>query len=103
MFTYIRNISVSDICPFLFCTFGNQIKALHLYDCLRANKSTSAWGIEARVPFLDREFINIAMGIDPESKMVRIYSGFSLQFLYDLIQRKASANRDLKAWCSMTI
>ena len=41
-----------------------QIKALHLYDCLRANKLTSAWGVEARVPFLDKEFINIAMSID---------------------------------------
>lgn len=49
-----------------------QIKALHLYDCLRANKSTSAWGLEARVPFLDKEFINIAMAIDPEWKMVNI-------------------------------
>jgi asparagine synthase (glutamine-hydrolysing) len=47
-----------------------QIKALHQYDCLRANKSTSAWGLEARVPFLDKEFINVAMAIDPESKMV---------------------------------
>ncbi|KAK4485938.1 hypothetical protein RD792_008589 [Penstemon davidsonii] len=48
-----------------------KIKALHLYDCLRANKSTSAWGVEARVPFLDKEFINVAMGIDPEWKMIR--------------------------------
>ncbi|KAH8507765.1 hypothetical protein H0E87_010070 [Populus deltoides] len=48
-----------------------KIKALHLYDCLRANKSTSAWGVEARVPFLDKEFINIAMSIDPEWKMIR--------------------------------
>lgn len=47
-----------------------QIKALHLYDCLRANKSTSAWGVEARVPFLDKEFISTAMSIDPEWKMV---------------------------------
>lgn len=47
-----------------------QIKALHKYDCLRANKSTSAWGLEARVPFLDKEFINVAMNIDPEWKMV---------------------------------
>jgi asparagine synthetase B (glutamine-hydrolysing) len=47
-----------------------QIKALHQYDCLRANKSTSAWGLEARVPFLDKEFINVAMAIDPEWKMV---------------------------------
>ncbi|PPS05585.1 hypothetical protein GOBAR_AA15062 [Gossypium barbadense] len=48
-----------------------KIKALHLYDCLRANKSTAAWGLEARVPFLDKEFINIAMSIDPEWKMIR--------------------------------
>ncbi|CAA6658823.1 unnamed protein product [Spirodela intermedia] len=48
-----------------------RIKALHLYDCLRANKSTSAWGLEARVPFLDKSFINIAMEIDPDWKMIR--------------------------------
>jgi asparagine synthase (glutamine-hydrolysing) len=48
-----------------------QIKALHLYDCQRANKSTSAWGLEARVPFLDREFMDVAMSIDPAEKMIR--------------------------------
>ncbi|XP_062202536.1 asparagine synthetase [glutamine-hydrolyzing]-like [Phragmites australis] len=48
-----------------------KIKALHQYDCLRANKATSAWGLEARVPFLDKEFTNEAMSIDPEWKMVR--------------------------------
>lgn len=47
-----------------------QIKALNKYDCLRANKSTYAWGLEARVPFLDKDFINVAMDIDPEEKMV---------------------------------
>lgn len=46
------------------------MKALHQYDCLRANKATSAWGLEVRVPFLDKEFINVAMGMDPEWKMV---------------------------------
>ncbi|XP_048504536.1 asparagine synthetase [glutamine-hydrolyzing] 1 isoform X2 [Beta vulgaris subsp. vulgaris] len=49
----------------------HKIKALHLYDCLRANKATSAWGLEARVPFLDKEFINVAMSIDPEWKMIK--------------------------------
>ncbi|KAG1365691.1 putative Asparagine synthetase [glutamine-hydrolyzing] [Cocos nucifera] len=49
----------------------HKIKALHQYDCLRANKATSAWGLEARVPFLDKEFINVAMSIDPEWKMIR--------------------------------
>ncbi|XXG44494.1 hypothetical protein AAC387_Pa01g4283 [Persea americana] len=48
----------------------HKIKALHQYDCLRANKSTSAWGLEARVPFLDKAFINVAMDIDPEWKMI---------------------------------
>uniref|UniRef100_A0A804NIQ5 Asparagine synthetase [glutamine-hydrolyzing] n=1 Tax=Zea mays TaxID=4577 RepID=A0A804NIQ5_MAIZE len=48
-----------------------KVKALHQYDCLRANKATSAWGLEARVPFLDKEFINAAMSIDPEWKMVQ--------------------------------
>ncbi|MBA0564990.1 hypothetical protein Golob_009891 [Gossypium lobatum] len=49
----------------------HKVKALHQYDCLRANKATSAWGLEARVPFLDIEFINVAMSIDPESKMIK--------------------------------
>jgi asparagine synthase (glutamine-hydrolysing) len=48
-----------------------KIKALYMFDCLRANKSTSAWGLEARVPFLDQDFMNIAMAIDPAEKMIR--------------------------------
>ncbi|XLR38052.1 hypothetical protein HN51_024826 [Arachis hypogaea] len=52
-----------------------KIKALHQYDCLRANKSTFAWGLEARVPFLDKEFINVAMNIDPEWKMIKREEG----------------------------
>ncbi|MEL7060939.1 MAG: asparagine synthase B [Acidobacteriota bacterium] len=44
---------------------------LHLYDCLRANKSMAAWGVEARVPFLDREVLEVAMSIDPRHKMTR--------------------------------
>lgn len=44
---------------------------LYLYDCLRANKSLSAWGVEGRVPFLDKEFIDIAMRINPEEKMAK--------------------------------
>ncbi|KAL8874265.1 MAG: hypothetical protein Q9174_000385 [Haloplaca sp. 1 TL-2023] len=47
-----------------------RIKNLHLSDCLRANKSTSAWGVEARVPFLDREFIENAMSVDPAEKLI---------------------------------
>ncbi|PGH22941.1 asparagine synthase (glutamine-hydrolyzing) [Polytolypa hystricis UAMH7299] len=47
-----------------------RVKNLHLADCLRANKSTSAWGLEARVPFLDKEFLEVTMGIDPKEKMI---------------------------------
>jgi len=45
-----------------------KLDRLHLYDCLRANKSMAAWGIEARVPFLDTEFLDVAMAIDPDAK-----------------------------------
>jgi asparagine synthase (glutamine-hydrolysing) len=48
-----------------------KISMLHLYDCLRANKAMAAWGVEARVPFLDPEFLDVAMGIDPKFKMIR--------------------------------
>lgn len=46
-----------------------KLSKLHLYDCLRANKSLSAWGVEGRVPFLDKEFIDVAMRLNPEAKM----------------------------------
>ena len=46
-----------------------KLSKLHLYDCLRANKSLAAWGVEGRVPFLDKEFLDLAMSIDPEEKM----------------------------------
>ena len=46
-----------------------KLSKLHLYDCLRANKSLSAWGVEGRVPFLDKEFLDVAMRINPEAKM----------------------------------
>jgi asparagine synthase (glutamine-hydrolysing) len=47
-----------------------KLDKLHMYDCLRANKSLAAWGIEGRVPFLDKEFIDIAMSINPQDKMI---------------------------------
>lgn len=47
-----------------------KLSKLHLYDCLRANKSLSAWGVEGRVPFLDTEFLDVAMRLDPADKMV---------------------------------
>ncbi|MBR5735952.1 MAG: asparagine synthase B [Bacteroidales bacterium] len=46
-----------------------KLDKLHLYDCLRANKSLMAWGVEGRVPFLDKEFLDVAMRLDPKAKM----------------------------------
>ncbi|MDH3785830.1 MAG: asparagine synthase B [Acidobacteriota bacterium] len=46
-----------------------KLDQLHLFDCLRANKTLAAWGIEGRVPFLDREFLDVAMGFDAQAKM----------------------------------
>ena len=53
-----------------------KMSKLHLYDCLRANKSLMAWGVEGRVPFLDKDFIDIAMGLNPADKMnIRLSDG----------------------------
>ena len=46
-----------------------KLDKLHLYDCLRANKSLAAWGVEGRVPFLDKAFIDVAMRVNPNDKM----------------------------------
>ena len=48
-----------------------KLQKLHLYDCARANKASAAWGVEARVPFLDRAFLDVAMGMDPAVKLPR--------------------------------
>ena len=50
-----------------------KLSKLHLYDCLRANKSLAAWGVEGRVPYLDKEFLDVAMRLNPADKMA--YSG----------------------------
>ncbi|WP_075497940.1 asparagine synthase B [Moritella viscosa] len=47
-----------------------KVSKLHMFDCLRANKSMAAWGIEARVPFLDKEFVDASMRLNPELKMI---------------------------------
>lgn len=46
-----------------------KLSKLYMYDCLRANKSLSAWGVEGRVPFLDKEFLDVAMRLNPTAKM----------------------------------
>lgn len=52
-----------------------KLGKLHLYDCLRANKSLASWGIEGRVPFLDKEFMDVAMRLNPKDKMADSGSG----------------------------
>lgn len=52
-----------------------KLGKLHLYDCLRANKALMSWGIEGRVPFLDKEFMDVAMRINPQDKMVNKTEG----------------------------
>jgi len=52
-----------------------KIQVLYQFDCLRANKATMAWGVEARVPFLDRNFLDVAMAIDPSEKMINRAAG----------------------------
>jgi len=52
-----------------------KLGKLHLYDCLRANKALMSWGIEGRVPFLDKEFMDIAMNVNPKDKMVNKAEG----------------------------
>ncbi|WP_298439669.1 asparagine synthase B [uncultured Ferrimonas sp.] len=47
-----------------------KLSQLHRYDCLRANKAMAAWGVEARVPFLDKEFIDVAMRLNPDAKLI---------------------------------
>lgn len=46
-----------------------KLQALHMSDCARANKAMSAWGVEARVPFLDKQFLGVAMRVNPQDKM----------------------------------
>lgn len=48
-----------------------KLDKLHLYDCLRANKSLAAWGVEGRVPFLDKAFMDVAMRLNPKDKMIQ--------------------------------
>ena len=49
----------------------DKINLLSKYDCLRANKSCAAWGVESREPFLDKDFLDVSMAIDPQEKMIR--------------------------------
>ncbi len=49
----------------------DKVSRLYMYDCLRCNKAVSAWGVEPRVPFLDADFLDLAMALDPEEKMIR--------------------------------
>lgn len=55
----------------------DKLSRLYMYDCLRCNKAMSAWGVEPRVPFLDVDFLEVAMNISPEAKMIKVGPGVS--------------------------
>jgi len=55
----------------------DKLSRLHMYDCLRCNKAMSAWGVEPRVPFLDADFLEVAMNLNPEEKMIHKGPGIS--------------------------
>ncbi|GMM29645.1 asparagine synthase (glutamine-hydrolyzing) 1 [Martiniozyma asiatica (nom. inval.)] len=67
-----------------------RVKNLHYADCLRANKSTMAWGLEARVPFLDKEFLEVCLNIDPKDKVIDQKAGKIEKY----ILRKAFDNKN---------
>ena len=73
-----------------------KLSKLHLYDCLRANKSLSAWGVEGRVPFLDKEFLDVAMRTNPEAKMCpgSVVDGVGYSWIDTLKQITAEAVSD---------
>ncbi|MFA6857712.1 MAG: asparagine synthase B [Treponema sp.] len=66
-----------------------KLSKLHLYDCLRANKSLMAWGVEGRVPFLDKDFIDVAMRLNPVDKMSIVMQPDGKQRMEKWILRKA--------------
>ena len=59
----------------------HKVEALHLYDCLRANKATMAHGLEVRVPFLDKDMLDTTMALDPTFKLRTSASGAATQFV----------------------
>jgi len=64
-----------------------KVGDLHKYDCLRANKATMAHGLEARVPFLDRDMLDLTMSLDPDTKLRR--AGAETQFVEKWLLRAA--------------
>lgn len=74
-----------------------RVMNLHYSDCLRANKGTSAWGLELRVPFLDTDFINYVMSIRPEDRMPKNKVNGKIQSLEKYILRQAFAREYLPA------
>ena len=71
-----------------------KLQGLYLYDCLRANKATMAWGLEARVPFLDKDFLDVVMNLDASFKMIK--KGEKEQFIEKWVMREAFNKPDSK-------
>jgi hypothetical protein len=73
----------------------DKIKNLHLYDCLRANKSTSAWGVEARTPFLDADFLEGADAADVEDAEIGRFEPFLAEVARALLKRVEKIDAEL--------
>ena len=72
MYVYVSCLlSPAGMCHVLNRETVRKVMRLHQWDVLRANKAPFAWGLEPRVPFLDKEFVALSMGMDPAEKMVR--------------------------------
>ena len=74
-----------------------KLSRLNMFDCARANKATSAWGVEARVPFLDKDFIDVAMRLNPKDKMCIDGKNGKMDPAQSLRQRRIFARRSALA------
>ena len=78
------------------------VERLHQFDVMRANKAPFAWGLEPRVPFLDKAFLGVSMGIDPAAKMARHFPGLRVSFRHaqNLLPCRSDARADaVQRWC----
>ena len=76
-----------------------KVRALHSFDCLRANKATMAWGLEVRVPFLDRDFLDTAMSLDP-MQLIKPRGDAALPAAGPTARRSTAATRSRRPRCA---
>ena len=81
------------------------MERLHQFDVMRANKAPFAWGLEPRVPFLDKAFLDVSMGIDPAEKMVRHFPWLcvSLRHAQNLLPCRSDPRADAVQCCAQDV